>query len=727
MKRFLSIAIILMMVLSLVQLPAMAATEGTDYIIVDDNTVRILTQGGWTQQFSTYNVVGKTIYLDGDIEIGATGATLNCNLIGKEGGVDVTLKTLPMFSAIAANVTVSNLNLKPYENTEYTFASSYQGILVKEIKAKNVTVSGITNYISCVNTGGNSMGIIGATNSGTTITISDCVNYGDFSAGGSTSFAGGILGGTRNASDVITIENCVNYGNMSASTGCGGIYSGPYANSTVTITGCVNEGTISTGANASVGGIVGLTRGNATITDCVNKGSVSGTKFIGGIAGGYVTAGSGDISISGSVNTGLVSGTDRHIGGILGAHNGNATIIKCANTGNVTGGEESLLVGGIAGAFKGKIDQCYNTGSVTAKNNVAGIIGNRNSEDLSNIEVEITNCYNTGAIHGINAATGGVAYVVGYTDNKSALTQKISSVYNAGAVTTGTEEQCYAVARQVSKGVNGSAVVEYVYSAAGEEYVMNDIDIFNNGEIETSVDVGILADATQAGFERLPEGFDSEIWVACEGNYPILKNNLPKNADGTDKEYYVVTLTNGANGEALKATETYVEKGKTYTLALDPEDGYEVESVTADGVACEGINNVYEIVISDDAEVSVVYALIPVEEGTTSASQLFTTVDAETFEVYAFASFGVVTGNDAVDFGMLLSFEETDDFTLNNTSLRKFSANLGEGTKGANEKGQYGIKLYGNLITNDKTYYCVPYVEYADGTVCYGSVMTVNE
>ena len=58
--------------------------------------------------------------------------------------------------------------------------------------------------------------------------------------------------------------------------------------------------------------------------------------------------------------------------------------------------------------------------------------------------------------------------------------------------------------------------------------------------------------------------------------------------------------------------------------------------------------------------------------------------------------------------------------------MRKFSANLGEGTKGANEKGQYGIKLYGNLITNDKTYYCAPYVEYADGTACYGSVMTIE-
>ena len=127
MKRFLSLLVALVMVLSLVQLPAFAASEGTDYVI-DGNTIRILTQEGWDKQFSTHNVAGKTIYLDCDITIKATGAFLNCSLIGREGGSNVTLTSVPMFSRLGADTLVSNLNLLPYGDTEYNL----HGTVIKQ-------------------------------------------------------------------------------------------------------------------------------------------------------------------------------------------------------------------------------------------------------------------------------------------------------------------------------------------------------------------------------------------------------------------------------------------------------------------------------------------------------------------------------------------------------------------------------------------------------------------
>jgi len=52
MKKVISLAIIVMMVLGLANFSVLAE-ENVDYIVVDDNTVRILTATGWNEIFAT--------------------------------------------------------------------------------------------------------------------------------------------------------------------------------------------------------------------------------------------------------------------------------------------------------------------------------------------------------------------------------------------------------------------------------------------------------------------------------------------------------------------------------------------------------------------------------------------------------------------------------------------------------------------------------------------------
>lgn len=749
MKRFLSLILAVIMVLSVASLPAFAAEEN---FTVDGTTIRIFNQAGWDEAFTTYNVAGNTIYVECDIEISATISSLVANLFGNKGDNNdkpvITLDGIRWFTSIGENVTISNFILNSKDNVVFSFSKSgHQGILAQKIENVNgVIIKDIINNVSAVsaNDSVTSIGMIGSTNKSSDVEIKNCVNNGDFTNQKDTdsidgSYAGGILGALRGSTDTPIITNCINNGNISAATAVGGIVGGSMkADNKLTIQNCENNGDITgTNTNTFTGGILGVSSNTATVKKCKNKGKIEGRRYTGGIVGGYTygivdkytDATDNVLTVESCVNIGSVDITGKFAGGIIGAHNGTANIIKCANLGDVSADNSAGLAGGLAGAFNGTINQSYNEGNITAPANIGGLIGGRNNnDDLANPNITIKNSYNKGKVEATTSNAGGIAYYVGNNNVEGELVQKLTGVYNIGEVISYDPLYAFPIARAASHGSTGSVTVQDVYAL--EKGSIKDLAYNENIDAcETLIEYSALTNENKDG-SALPDGFDTRYWVACEDGYPILKNNLPKNADGTDKEYYKVTLANGENGVALKEEVTYVEKGtdKTYTLKINPNEGYKVESVTANDTSYEGTNNVYEVPVNADITVTVTYSLKPVEEGATSASHLFTPVDAETYEVYAFASFGVVTGNVAVDFGMLLSFEETDedDFTLDNTSLRKFSANIGENVKGANEKGQYGIKLYGNLITNGKTFYCVPYVEYADGTVCYGSVMTIE-
>lgn len=131
--------------------------------------------------------------------------------------------------------------------------------------------------------------------------ISDCINKGNITAGGTV--AGGIVGLAGES----TIVNCSNYGTITSKhTGVpnfGGIVAQSYA----TITSCFNDGTIS--GQTNVGGIVGNQMNAKVITNCFNLGSITATSTTGN-AGGIMGYASGATTISTCYNTGTVKATN---------------------------------------------------------------------------------------------------------------------------------------------------------------------------------------------------------------------------------------------------------------------------------------------------------------------------------------------------------------------------------------------------------------------------------
>ena len=567
------------------------------------------------------------------------------------------------------------------------------------------------------------------------IVIENCTNEGDITA---ASYAGGIYAYCETAG--WTVTGCRNTGNITASTNTGGI-AGNLKDGI--ISSCINEGDVT--GNKYIGGIIGIDNSTtgSSISDCVNKGDIicvvedsvsySGY-YAGGIAGGITTT-----PVTKVYNFGKVSGV-KSLGGLIGkvendGSNGLTSISKSANYGEVVGTGNNI--GGIVGYPEAcAVSETFNAGAITAAKYAGGFFGTQNNAAYG-YNQSIVDCYNVGTITATDATGNatGIAYSLGHRPTEKPLTHTIKNVYNAGAVNAveGGSGKAYNVVAMAGIGAGCSYDIGNIYydtTAGGyEEYigVCATDSTLEAGYTFERVFYNEFATKDEAGFERLPEGFSPDIWVACEGSYPILKNNLPKNADGSDKEYAVVTLSNGENGEALKDAVTYVEKGGSYTVTLTPVTGYVVDTVTADGEVVEGAVNTYVVEnVSDDIEVVVSYTTAPASEGVTNANRLFVATD-DAYSLYAFGKYNVVEGNEAVDFGILVSFEaiDTEDFVITNEDVRKFSACIGEAAMGATEDGEYGVKLFGTMITEDGVYYCLPYAQYADGTVCYGTVMTV--
>ena len=145
-------------------------------------------------------------------------------------------------------------------------------------------------------------GIVGYTKNSDSISISDCVNFGNVTAS-STGIGGifGILEGGTSATGTAVITNCVNNGNVSGSWGIGGIA----GDTPGTIMGCVNNGTLN--ASGDLGGIIGKAYGK--ITECTNNGNVIGTSVnVGGIVGHLHVATYLDVINTTNENNGMIVG-----------------------------------------------------------------------------------------------------------------------------------------------------------------------------------------------------------------------------------------------------------------------------------------------------------------------------------------------------------------------------------------------------------------------------------
>lgn len=376
-----------------------------------------------------------------------------------------------LFYSLLAKATVKNLSLSgEIKNTSSNTVLETAALTNKTTSGSKIT--NCYNYVnlnitSTVNpgTGGHAAFV----SSGTT-TITNCENYGDIlNKSTKRYYTAGII---ANPSGTTIIENTINWGTISGGTATGGIVGRTVENSTVTISNCENYGEIQSlylTANYLSGGLVGavLKSSSLTVSNSRNYGHVIGTNSsnsvratqFGGILGAVFGAAK-SVTIDGSENYGEIE-ADYVLGGIYGgssAHTSPVEVNDCTNYGyihsNGHSADNSLgYVGGIAGWVRSttydKFSNCVNWGEVEARyaevtikektskggSGSAGIC----SYTGGNTNVTIDSCMNFGYIHNPTSASGGI--ISGSTTAASNLAilncsnyGTISSTTNVGGI-----------------------------------------------------------------------------------------------------------------------------------------------------------------------------------------------------------------------------------------------------------------------------------------------------
>ncbi len=243
----------------------------TDYLALTDKTgvteIKIMSADELVS-FSTNNTdqggySGLTIYLANDIDV------------TDKGFASIGNKTSNAFKGIfdGQGYEVSGINITSTEGVGQGFFGHVSGATIK-----NLIVSG--NIKSGYNQVG---GIVGDVYAGT-VSIDNCYNKIDIEFSSSTSqYAGGIVGMITNDSTNktlnLSITNCTNGGNITAGGNVGGIVGG--SNYTNSVSNCRNIGTITaTGSytDRGCGAIAGVIKNKTTtITECINNGTIKGS------------------------------------------------------------------------------------------------------------------------------------------------------------------------------------------------------------------------------------------------------------------------------------------------------------------------------------------------------------------------------------------------------------------------------------------------------------------
>jgi len=181
--------------------------------------------------------------------------------------------------------------------------------------------------------------------------ISDCTCRAEVQGAPQT---GGWIGGLVGHAERGAITNCRCDSIVTGEASLGGLVGRNKAD----IVSCRAAGAVS--GERHVGGLVGSNFGGK-ITSCCSTANVTGT---GAYVGGFVGYGSG--KITSCFSSGAVEG-DTYVGGFGGMLN--ATISHCYATGTV---EAQALAGGFAGGNPGHILFSYSTGQVTGEKNLSG-------------------------------------------------------------------------------------------------------------------------------------------------------------------------------------------------------------------------------------------------------------------------------------------------------------------------------------------------------------------
>ena len=344
----------------------------------------------------------------------------------------------------------------------------------------------------------------------------------------------------------------------------------------------------------SVGGFTGAHFGEyyIQIIGCTNNGNVSGY-YAGGIAGGSRQSSTAQYSLKKCVNNGTVTGTS-DAGGLL----GNSTIGKanaCENHGTVTATGDNSRAGGISGMGLATAERCANFGAVSGTF-AAGITYELPSSGRAGKAVY---CRNEGAITGKNIAAGIVVYsnyraMTGHGVSFSCNLGKIEAPKPYGIALGGAISNCFTYNVEAESPVltaSGNRNVTNSY------YLADSKNAFSAGEWASAADFasGKVAWGVDGG-----EGAHANYWTQDtargQNQMPAGPGRAyPKPIEDSNTEFSVYralvqygtggTASLEANGHSSENQENavYGMKGTNVTVTATPKDDtFGLKSLTLD-------------------------------------------------------------------------------------------------------------------------------------------------
>lgn len=366
----------------------------------------------------------------------------------------------------------------------------------------------------------------------------------------------------------VTVEDSY----FSGMSGIGGIIGETESGSTVTVENCHNGATVvshTIGNGGYAGGIIGHVS-TANLKDCTSHGVIcvntdyAPTQNETSRAGGIVGSGS-TVTFENCHNSNSVTGVS-YVGGVVG-YVGKVTMTKCSNTGNITGNalegmaNTGKYIGGIIGYINTttecEIKDCYNAGSLQAYQ-AGGIVGGWFNAK------KITNCHSYGAV---NATT--VNPIAPNSDKNSTNSYYLDTITNKGENTAKSATE-FANGNVVAL-LNGSRTgADAVWTQGGYYPVFKTAHIHTWNYTATD-STTITAKCTAPGCD-LTDGNGGTVTIAApkQSNCFLNENNAPIAAVVTNALVDATTTVNVVyckSGETTPLTGAPTAAG-TYTASI---------------------------------------------------------------------------------------------------------------------------------------------------------------
>lgn len=297
-----------------------------------------------------------------------------------------------------------------------------------------------------------------------------------------------------------------------------------------------------------------------------------GTSKAGGICEYNLGAITG-CTFSGSVSAG--GGYSSTAGGVCGENYGDIT--GCTFSGSVrAGGEAFSTAGGVCGLNVDTIENCLNTGAVTGTGNgdiggVCGENGNRTEEGT------VTNCLNTGTVTAepeSESSSANIGGVCGRNNNGATVTKCYYLTGKDGEDGEGYPTKGIGSEREdIPDKAEGKT--EEVFKSGAVAYLLNN----ESTDEKTAPWRQNLGDDKNADPFPVLDASHGVVYKVTEGKYSNYPNGKPDTGSGGGTPTYRPDVAQSDNGE-VSVTPSHPSRGQTVTITPDPDDGYEVGTVT---------------------------------------------------------------------------------------------------------------------------------------------------